>query len=140
MYETETGRATLTARCVVRPNSVPTQEYTQVFLGHAELYVFAEKWSIDVLKTLALSKLHRTLTSLALYAVRRPDIVELLRYTFSNDHTPDRVGAEDDLRSLVMLYTACEVENLVHCPDFMSLISEGGQLAQNLIQMLIKRI
>jgi hypothetical protein len=140
VYNTETSRTIFTARCEVRQNSNPTEDYTPVFLGHAQLYVFAEQWGIDVLKTLALSKLHKTLTSFTLYAVRRPDIVELLRYTFSNDHTPDRVGAVDDLRSLVMLYTACEVESLVHCPEFLSLVGEGGQLAQNLVQMLVKRI
>ncbi len=42
-YDTETSRATSRARCEVRPNSNPTEEYTQVFLGHAEMYVFAEK-------------------------------------------------------------------------------------------------
>ncbi|PVH69809.1 hypothetical protein DL98DRAFT_438270, partial [Cadophora sp. DSE1049] len=130
VYNTET----------IRQNSNPTEDYTPVFLGHAQLYVFAEQLGIDVLKTLALSKLHQTLISFTLYAARRPDIVELLRYTFSNDHTPDRVGAVDDLRSLVMLYTTCEVEGLVHCPEFLSLVEEGGQLAQNLVQMLVKRI
>ncbi|TAQ86314.1 hypothetical protein B7494_g5361 [Chlorociboria aeruginascens] len=140
VYDTETSRTVFTARCEVRQNSNPTEDYTRVFLGHAQLYVFAEQWGIDVLKTLALSKLHKTLTSFTLYEVRRPDIVELLRYTFSNDHTPDRVGAVDDLRSLVMLYTACEVESLVQCPEFLSLVGEGGQLAQNLVQMLMKRI
>jgi hypothetical protein len=140
IYDTETSRTIFTARCEVRQNSNPTEDYTTVFLGHAQLYAFAENWGIDVLKTLALFKLHKTLVSFTLYAVRRPDVVELLRYTFSNDHTPDRVGALDDLRSLVMLYTACEVESLVHCPEFLSLVGEGGQLAQNLVQMLMKRI
>jgi hypothetical protein len=140
VYDTEISRTIFAARCEVRQNSNPTEGYTPVFLGHAQLYVFAEKWGIDVLKTLALSKLHKTLTSFTLYAARRPDIVELLRYTFSNDHTPDRVGTVDDLRSLVMLYTACEVESLVQCPEFVALVGEGGQLAQNLVQMLMKRI
>lgn len=140
MYNTKTSRTIFTARCEVRQNSNPTEDYTIVFLSYAQLYVFAEKWGIDVLKTLALSKLQKTLTSFTLYVVRRPDIVELLRYTFSNDHTPDRVGAVDDLRLLVMLYTACEVESLVHCPEFLSLVGKGGQLAQNLVQMLMKRI
>jgi hypothetical protein len=77
-YDTKTSRAILIVRCDIRPNSNPTEEYTQVFLGYAELYFFAEKWGIDVLKTLTLSKLHQTLTSFKLYAARRPDIVELL--------------------------------------------------------------
>ncbi|TVY51417.1 hypothetical protein LCER1_G007636 [Lachnellula cervina] len=140
LYDTETIRTILEARCEVRQNSDLTENYTAVFLGHAQLYVFADKWGIESLKTLALFKLHRTLTTFTLYSARRPDIVELLRYTFSNDHTPDLVDGVDDLRSLVMLYTACEVESLIHCPEFLSLIGEGGQLAQNLVQILMKRI
>jgi hypothetical protein len=140
LYNIETIRTVITARCEVRQNSSPTEDYTKVFLGHAHLYVFAEKWGIEDLKTLALFKLHKTLVSFTLYAARRPDIVQLLRCAYSNDHTPDLVDAVDDLRSLVMLYTACEVENLIHCPEFLSLIGEGGQLAQDLVQMLMKRM
>lgn len=139
-YNTETDRTILAARYEVRENSSPTEDYTTVFLGHAQLYVFAEKWGIISLKTLALSKLHETLTTFTLYAVRRPDIVALLRYTFSNYHTPDLVDAVDDLRSLIVLCTVSEAENLIHCPDFLSIFGEGGQLAQNLVQMLMKRI
>ncbi|KAL2069047.1 hypothetical protein VTL71DRAFT_15385 [Oculimacula yallundae] len=140
LYDTETPRTLSAARCIVRQNSSPSEDYSPVFLSHAQLYVFAEKWGIESLKTLALSKLHGTLTTFTLYAARRPDIVELLRYAFSNTHTPDRVDGVDEMRSLVMLYTACEVESLVHCPEFLSLIGEGGQLAQDLVQVLMQRI
>ncbi|KAG9240865.1 hypothetical protein BJ878DRAFT_578709 [Calycina marina] len=140
LYDVETNCTILAARCKIRENSDPTEDYTTVFIGHAQLYVFAEKWGIASLKTLALSKLHKTLTTFTLYAVRRPDIAALLRYTFSNNHTPDLVDAVDDLRSLVMLYTVSEAENLIHCPNFLLLIGEGGQLAQYLVQMLMERI
>ncbi|KAH9206129.1 hypothetical protein DL95DRAFT_316139, partial [Leptodontidium sp. 2 PMI_412] len=140
LYDTETTRTLSAARCGVRQNSDPSEDYTTVFLGHAQLYVFEEKWGIKSLKTLTLFKLHRTLTTFTLYEARRPDIVELLRYAFSNAHTPDLVDDVDDLRSLVMLYTACEVESLVRCPEFLLLIGEGGQLAQDLVQVLMQRI
>ena len=140
LYDVGIIHAISAARCQVRPNSSPTEDYTTVLLGHAQLYVFAEKWGIEALKTLALHKLHQTLASFTLYAARRPDIVELLRYAYSDKHTPDRVGAVDGLRSLVMLYTACEAGSLIHCPEFLSLIGEGGQLAQELVQMLMRRI
>jgi hypothetical protein len=70
VYDTETSRKVFTARYEVRQNYNPTEDYTPVFLGHAQLYVFAEQWGINVLKTLALSKLHKTLTSFTLYVVR----------------------------------------------------------------------
>lgn len=139
-YDTEEVLETFTARCEVRPNRKSTEGYATVLLGHARLYVFAEKWGIRALKALTLSKIHRTLTSFTLYDARRPDIVELLRYTFSNDNTPDRVDNVDELRSLVMLYTACEVEILLRCPEFLSLIAEGGAFAQDLVRILMKRI
>jgi hypothetical protein len=124
---------TFTAPCEIRQNSSAAEGYTTSLLGHEHLCVFAEKWGIKDLKSLALFKLHKILVSFTLYAARRPDIMALLRYAYSNDQTPDRVDAVDDLRSLVMLYTVCEVENLTHCPEFLSLILEGGQLALDLV-------
>jgi len=102
-----------------------TQGQTLVFLSDIQLYVFIEQRGINVLKTFALSKLHKTLTSFTLYIVQRPDIFELLQYTFSNNHTPDRVSAVDDLRSLVILYIVCEAESLVYYPEFLLLVREG---------------
>ena len=140
LYDTETTRMSSASRCRVRQNSDPSEDYSTVFLGHGQLYVFADKWGIESLKTLTLFKLHGTLTTFTLYEARRPDIVKLLRYAFSNTHTPDLVDGVDDLRSLVMLYTACEVESLMYCPEFLILIGEGGQLAQNLVKVLMQRI
>lgn len=99
--------------------------------------MFADKWGIDSLKTLTLFKLHGTLKTFTLYEARCSDIVELLRYTFSTTHTPDLVDGVDGLRSLVMLYTACEVE---HCPEVLLLIGDSGQLAQDLVKVLMQRI
>ena len=138
--DTETTSMSSAARCEVRQNSDPSEDYSTVFIGHAQLYVFADKWGIESLKTLTLFKLHGTLTTFTLYEARCPDIVELLRYAFSNTHTPDLVDGVDDLRSLIMLYTACEVESLIHCPEFLLLIGDGGQLAQDLVKVLIQRI
>jgi hypothetical protein len=140
LYDVETAHEISAAQCQVRQNSSPTEDYTPVLLGHAQLYVFGEKWGIEALKTLALHKLHKTLVSFTLYGARRTDIVELLRYAYSDEHTPDRVDVVDDLRSLVMLYAGCEAESLVHCPEFLSLVGEGGQLAQELVQILMRRI
>jgi hypothetical protein len=39
-----------------------------------------------------------------------------------------------------MLNTVCEMESLINCPEFRPLVEEGGHLAQELVQMLMKRI
>jgi hypothetical protein len=140
VYDIETVRSAISARCKVRPNSSPTEDYTPVLLGHAQLYVFADKWGITNLKILALHKLHKTLTTFTLYEARRRDIVELLRYSYSNEHTPDRGKDVDELRSLVILYAACEAESLIQCSEFLALVGKGGELAQDFVQMQMKRI
>lgn len=71
--KTEPLRTSTAARCEIRQNSDPTEDYTLVFLGHAQLYVFAEKWGIEALKNLCLLKLHQTLTTFTPYPNRRLD-------------------------------------------------------------------
>ena len=135
----KTGKTTLvTELCDVRYNSSVREDYTPIFLGHAHLYVFADKWGVTGLKNLALSKLHQTLLHFTLYDARRPDIVELVRYAY--DNTPDRVGAVDELRELLTVYMGCEAESMVRCSEFLSLIGEGGKIPQDFVQMTVKRI
>lgn len=134
-YDIETAHGISSARCKTRPNSSAQEDYTPVLLGHARLYVFGEKWGVENLKTLALRKLHDTLSTFTLFEARRRDIVELLRFSYSDENTPDR-EVIDELRSLVMLYVGCEVESLSQCPDFVILLGEGGRLAQNLVHIL----
>ena len=61
-----------------RANKDPTEDYTDVFLCHARLYVFAEQYDIQLLKAQAFSELQLTLTSYTLYPERTGDIVALM--------------------------------------------------------------
>ncbi|KFY17974.1 hypothetical protein V492_00224 [Pseudogymnoascus sp. VKM F-4246] len=137
-FDIQTPRLGALHRCKVRPNSSAEEDYTSIFLGHARLYVFADKWGIEDLKTLTLHKLHQTLLTFTLYSARRGDVVELVRYTYA--HTPDLAHEMDDLRSLVMHYITCEVTSLVHSLEFASLVEQGGPFARDLVYMVMKRI
>ena len=129
--------------CAVRENTCDEQDFTPVFLGHADLYVFADKWGVTDLKMLTLTKIRSTLNTFTLYEARRRDVVELLRFAYDNENTRDR-GDEDDggdeLRALVILYTGCEYENLMKCSEFMDLVVEGGEFVQDLLKTLLKRL
>lgn len=48
---------------------------------------------IEPLKALVLHKPHSTLIGFRLYAERVRDVIELAKYVYNNDHTPDR-GAD----------------------------------------------
>ncbi|MCJ1238868.1 hypothetical protein MMC14_006859 [Varicellaria rhodocarpa] len=81
------------------PNVSPIEDYAPVFLGHARVYVFAEKWVIEPLKAIALNKLHEALRNYTRYEARCSDIIELVKYTY--DNTPC-LNQRDPLRELVI--------------------------------------
>ena len=67
-----------------RSNMHPQENYTEVFLSHARLYVFAEKYDIQPLKKLSRQKLQHTLAIYTLYPERVGDITTLLKYVYVN--------------------------------------------------------
>ena len=56
-----------------------------ILLLHASLYVLADKWDVPRLKSLSLYKLHRSLTLLDLSSKIIPDIIEVIRYIYSDE-------------------------------------------------------
>lgn len=121
-----------------RKNREYCEDYTEVFLCHARLYVFAEKYDIFPLRKLCLNKLHETLCVFTLYKERVGDIVTLMRYIYAN--TVQRLPSDDPLRSLVIHYAACVVEKLVSRSEFRALLEEPGELASDLVVKMINRL
>ena len=114
------------------------KDYTEVFLCHARLYVFAEKYDIAPLRKLSVYRLHQTLCVFTVYKERVGDIVALMRYSYAN--TVHRSQPDDPLRSLLIHYATCVVENLVPSSDFKALLEEPGELASDLVVKMIKRL
>ena len=122
-----------------RPNKNSKEDYTDVFLSHAQLYVFAEKYDIQSLKTLALEELHATLVVYTLYDVRTGDIIELLRYVYANTCKPQE--GVDDMRSLIFQYVGYEMDALMEAAEFEELIIEsGGDLLRDFMRAVSTRI
>ncbi|KAL7918311.1 hypothetical protein ACQKWADRAFT_304499 [Trichoderma austrokoningii] len=113
-------------------------DYSDVFLGHARMYIFADYYGIDPLQTLALSKLRRALTALTLGVESHGDIFQLIRYTF--EQTVDKGGQGDKLRSLVCLYAACKVEDLWRDAEFEDLTKALPDFAIGLISSMLERL
>jgi hypothetical protein len=113
-------------------NTAETQSFTPVFLAHARLYVLAEKYLIEPLKELTLYKLHKTLLSFSLYLSRVNEILELARYVFCNEYTPDITGdgKGDELRRLVVEYIVCEIDTIGKTRAFFDLLEEGGSFVR----------
>lgn len=140
VYDINAARSESLVQCDIRENKLSEEDYTSVFLGHARLYVFAEKWGIEPLKILSLYKLHRTLITFTLFEARRRDIVQLATFAYSNDNTPDRDDIIDDLRALVIHYITCNLESLIEAPEFNHFLEQSGQFSRDLVKKMMKRI
>ena len=122
-----------------RSNRDSCEDYTEVFLSHARLYVFAEKYEIQPLKVMAIQQLHQTLAIYTLYPERVGDIVELLRYVYAN--TAEADDGTEELRAMLVHYVGYEMDILVKAPEFKELLlEEGGALLSDFMGMVEKRI
>lgn len=109
-----------------RRNQRPSEVYRDVFLSRARLYVFADKYDIQPLKMSALDELHQALVVFTLYSQRTGDIIDLLRYVYTNT-SETREGVED-IRTLMMSYVGFEMDILMGDPRFRSLMIEDPEL------------
>ena len=123
-----------------RANESPNEIYSEVFLSHARLYVFAEKYVIESLRDLALEELQTTLAIYTLYDERTEDIVNLLEYVYKNTAQSHR--GEENLRTLLTHYVGYEMDVLMKDEDFKNLMIQDhrGELLGDFLGMVAKRI
>ena len=132
-----TGQHTITIPSP-RPNQEPNEDYTPVFLSHAHLYVFARKYDISPLQTLALENLHVTLEQFTLHLERTGDIVELLKYIYSSRELKE--GEFKEMREMLKGYIGFEMDVLMKERAFRGLMKEEGELLDDFVEMVGKRI
>ncbi|KAF2839776.1 hypothetical protein M501DRAFT_1057108 [Patellaria atrata CBS 101060] len=136
-YYSEFPPATRSAyACHVMVNNEPYHSYTNVFLSLSRLYTFADKYGVEPLKSLCLLKLHETLANFKLHREQVSDIVELARYAYSNENTPDYENTVDELRALVREYIVCEIDTIGASTEFSLLLEEGGAFVRDFWQMV----
>ncbi|ROW03631.1 hypothetical protein VPNG_07196 [Cytospora leucostoma] len=117
-----------------RINIKSCENYTKVFLCHAQLYVLGDKYDIPSLRKLALHRLHATLKCFTLYPSRFDDIATLAKYVFENT-VPD-----DKIRTMITHYYACIVEDASKHDGLESLIDENPDFAFGLISRMNERL
>ena len=124
---------------LARPNQDQSEIYTDIFLCHAQLYVFAEEKDIQMLKQLALENLHATLAIFTLYPCRTGDVLSLLQYVYAN--TPENDTIPDQMRSMLSQFVSFEMDALIEDPDFKHVLMEdGGPLLEDFLNMVSRRI
>ena len=121
-----------------RMNLNAGEDYTDVFLCHAELYVFAIQNEIGGLRALALHKLHAVLAGFKLYQERTGDIIALLGYSYAKTESPD--SGKEPLRELLASYVAFEMDTLMLDGRFEDLMKGGGDMLSDYMSSVLKRI
>ncbi|KIW27731.1 uncharacterized protein PV07_07441 [Cladophialophora immunda] len=114
------------------------QDYTPVFLCHAKLYAFADTYDVVPLQELVLQKLRLTLSRFKLHPQRVGDVVELLKYTYTN--TTDYEESIDELRNLVTDYLVCHIEKIIHHVEFTKLLGDGDMVKDFLPKLVERRL
>ncbi|KAL6719502.1 hypothetical protein ACLMJK_003742 [Lecanora helva] len=121
-----------------RANKGPDEDYTEVFLGHARMYVFAEKYDIQPLKKLALQKLQHQLAIHTLYIERAGEILSLVNYVYGN--TGETSGNSDDIRTMLAHYIGVEMANLMQDGEIRHIMQENGELLSDFLKMFALRV
>ncbi|OAT01445.1 uncharacterized protein BDCG_17090 [Blastomyces dermatitidis ER-3] len=113
--------------CTFTPpeNTGPWEDFTPVFLKQARLYVLADKYGIDLLCQLVLSKLHQTLRTFKLYDTGVSGIVDFVRFVYLN--TPPNQGSRvDAMRNFTTCYVVSVLGQIGENECFLELLEEGG--------------
>lgn len=119
----------------VATNNEQREDFTNIFLCHARLYKFSERYDISNLMSLTLQKLRSTLANYTFHQTRAVDVVELIRYAYT--HTMNYDNGRDKLRGLVLDYTVCYVHQLEQDESFRKLLQEGGHLPSDLLSKTV---
>ena len=113
------------------------ENFSPVFLGHARLYILADKYVVHSLKQLVLHKLYKTLEHFTIFEDRVTDITELI--TFVYEKTPDWGNEMDSLRRLVIRYVAAMHTGISGTDSFRTLLGKGGNLVVDLWDVLFTK-
>lgn len=118
-------------------HNLPEIDLTYILLAHAWLYTFASMRFIEPLKQLTLQKLHRTLVTFATSEhTATGSVIELVRYAYGQGECRREDGTIEDLRKLLVEYTAGHVKIFGALTEFVELLQEGGEFAGDFWSMV----
>ncbi|KAG6168240.1 hypothetical protein E4U51_002419 [Claviceps purpurea] len=112
------------------------KDYSELFVSHARVFVFAHYYGVEALMDLSMQRLHEALCAFSLSIERINDILALIRYCY------ERPGPEK-LKRMVAMYSAAVVNSQI--PEvvveyFEDLLKERGDFAADMAWFLACRV
>lgn len=117
-------------------------DFTEIFLGHAKLYTFADKWGIASLAELCLENLKISLIECDCWDDQIPSVVDLLIYTLHNTPSLDTASIlnSTNLRSMVLDFVVIIYESIVEDRDFKQLLDSEPEFVKELLLKFPQRL
>jgi hypothetical protein len=119
------------------PPSDSNLDHLPIFMSHAKLYVFADRWIVTDLQRLAARRLDEALSMFEYSSTSPTDIATLIKYAY--DHTPPRKDKPDILRRMVTVLAANNIHALRQSTHFGELQCEGGDFPKDLMEQVCAR-
>lgn len=99
-------------------NAVDSRTHTcaDVFLCHARVFIFADRYKIAKLRDLAIRKLWVAMVNMTFTGSAIPDITQLVKYVYSHT-TPDNPAGKE-IRALVRRYCIIRLDRMRNHAEF----------------------
>lgn len=116
-----------------------SEDFTNVLLCHAQLYVFSNRWQCQDLRDVVLHKLRLTLSKYTVLAERIGEVVTLIEHTYT--HTQDYANnGTDRLRDLVTDFAVCHIKVIESDAEFRNLLNKDSQIGRDLLLKVMQRL
>ncbi|KAG5979967.1 hypothetical protein E4U55_004526 [Claviceps digitariae] len=117
---------------VLNAGSLDT-DYSEFFIAHAKVYIFADYYGPENLADLAMQKLHQALCGFRLSRERFNDVLALVRFCYDRP-------APDKLKKLVVSYIAGIVDTEIAAACLKEILKEKGEFAADVAWLMARRL
>ncbi|RSL49709.1 hypothetical protein CEP54_012297 [Fusarium duplospermum] len=93
-----------------------THSSAEVFLCHARMFLFADRYRITKLRDLAIRKLWIAMVNMTFTGNAIPDLTQLVKYVYNNTHRDNPAGKE--IRGLVRRYSIIRLDRMWNHAEF----------------------
>ncbi|GAB0138169.1 hypothetical protein EsDP_00006413 [Epichloe bromicola] len=108
-------------------------DYSDFFISHAKVFIFADCYGVEDLMNLSMRKLHQALCGFRPSPERISDILALVRFCYDNP-------APEKLKEILASYLACYTESVFLVSGFKELLRKKGDFAADLACAMASRL
>ncbi|KAG5987075.1 hypothetical protein E4U43_005248 [Claviceps pusilla] len=108
-------------------------DYSEYFIAHAKVFVFADYYGVEDLMDLAMQKLHGALCGFRLSRERLDDVLALVRFCYERP-------APDKLKRMVASYAAGVVDSAVPADCFKEVLKDMEDFAADVAWFMVCRL